>query len=118
MLKRFRNNRGSFVEYATLFIVVTLGLVAMQTYMRRGFMGRWKSAGDAIGYGRQYDTGTQVNTFNYDAGSGTIPPELCEDIECGNHDTCDPLCYICGCSPCRTRKECLGIDLPPGPLRG
>lgn len=44
------NKRGqSTLEYAVIIAVVVAGLIAMQVYFRRGFMGRMRSSTDDIG---------------------------------------------------------------------
>jgi Flp pilus assembly pilin Flp len=49
------------IEYAALIIILVSALLLMQTYIVRGFSGRWRSVGDAFGFGRQYEPGvTQV----------------------------------------------------------
>lgn len=46
---------SSTTEYMALIIFVLTGFFIFQHYILRGAMGRWKSAGDAFGYGRQFD---------------------------------------------------------------
>lgn len=47
MLRKLRNRRAqSTAEYAILIGVVVAALVAMQTYVKRGFQGRMKDATD------------------------------------------------------------------------
>lgn len=44
----------SILEYSILLIVIIAALMTMQTYMKRGFQGRWKASVDEMG--EQYDT--------------------------------------------------------------
>ena len=51
------------IEYAVLIAVVAAAMVGMSVYARRALAGRWKSVGDAFGYGRQYEPNvTKVTT--------------------------------------------------------
>ncbi|MFC1510580.1 hypothetical protein ACFL49_02860 [Candidatus Omnitrophota bacterium] len=54
-----RSKRGqTILDYTILVTLVLLGLMLFRGYMQRGISGRWKAAGDAIGYGRQYVPGS------------------------------------------------------------
>jgi hypothetical protein len=48
----------SILEYTILIIIIIAAFITMQTYIKRGFQGRWKQASDDLG--DQYD----VNAFN------------------------------------------------------
>lgn len=49
MLRKMRNRKAqSTAEYAILIGVVVAALVAMQTYVKRGFQGRMKDATDTF----------------------------------------------------------------------
>jgi len=49
-------NRGiSVIEYCILIIVVMMAVVTMQVYFKRAIQGRWRAAGDSIGFGWQYE---------------------------------------------------------------
>ena len=51
-----RRRDGMFtVEYAALVMLVAAALAVMAFYVKRGLSGRWRSAGDTFGYGRQYE---------------------------------------------------------------
>ena len=48
--------QGSFsLEYATLIVLVAAAMIGMAVYVKRALSGRWRSAGDAFGHGRQYE---------------------------------------------------------------
>ncbi len=66
------NRRGqSTLEYAVIIAVVVAGLVAMQTYFKRGFMGRIRSSTDDIG--SQFDPDSF--TSNYETRTGSLSTE-------------------------------------------
>lgn len=51
----------SMVEYCVLITVVVAALIGMQIYLKRAICGRWKTNGDAFGFGRQFDpASTQI----------------------------------------------------------
>src|SRR3989338_9750884 len=55
-MRTFFNKRATAViEYTALLVIIMLVFLSFQKYVIRGFAGRWKEAGDAFGYGRQYD---------------------------------------------------------------
>lgn len=45
----------SAIEYACLTAIVAATLVGMSVYAKRAISGRWRSAADAFGAGRQYE---------------------------------------------------------------
>ena len=49
-----KKNGFTILEYALLIIVLVAALLGMQIYLKRALAGKWKSAVDAIGFGRQY----------------------------------------------------------------
>ena len=50
------SSRGqTALEYAALIAIVSAALVGMSLYTRRALSGRWKTVGDAFGFGRQYE---------------------------------------------------------------
>lgn len=49
-----RKNGFTFLEFALLLTVVIAALLAMQIFMKRSLMAKWKNAADSIGFGRQY----------------------------------------------------------------
>ena len=52
---KLKNRKGnSAVEYAFLIAVVIGALLGMQAYLKRPICQRWRLAGDAFGFGRQY----------------------------------------------------------------
>lgn len=44
----------TFLEYVVLIIMVIAAFLAMQIFMKRTLMGKWKDAADSFGFGRQY----------------------------------------------------------------
>lgn len=44
----------TILEYTLLLAAVIAALVAMQVYLKRAVVGKWKGAIDAVGGGRQY----------------------------------------------------------------
>jgi len=57
-------------EYATLIVIIIGVIIVMQPYIFRGIMGKWRQAGDALGFGRTYEPG---ETVVYDK-DGYFPP--------------------------------------------
>ena len=52
---KLKNKKGnSSIEYAFLIAVVIGALIGMQAYLKRPVCQRWRLAGDAFGFGRQY----------------------------------------------------------------
>jgi Flp pilus assembly pilin Flp len=51
-----KNNKGiTTLEYAIVLAVIFVALFAMQRFLQRVVMGKWKSVGDSFGYGILYD---------------------------------------------------------------
>lgn len=64
-----RTRATSILEYTALLTIILVAFLFFQKYIVRGFAGRWKEAGDSLGYGRQYDPTKTVEcsyseTFN------------------------------------------------------
>ena len=61
----------SMLEYTVLIIIIIAAIITMQTYIKRGFQGRWKQAVDDLG--EQYDvnsfTGQVRHTINSESTS-------------------------------------------------
>lgn len=51
---------NSSIEYAFLITLVIGALIGMQAYLKGPVCQRWRLAGDAFGFGRQYAAGTAV----------------------------------------------------------
>ena len=68
MFRRLHNRRGqSTLEYAILIAVIVAALLAMQTYMKRGYQGKLRENADNIG--EQF---TPENTlYSYTTTSGS-----------------------------------------------
>ena len=55
LILKFKNRKGnSSIEYAFLIALVIGALIGMQAYLKRPICQRWRLAGDAFGFGRQY----------------------------------------------------------------
>ena len=55
LILKFKNRKGnSSIEYAFLIALVIGALIGMQSYLKRPIYQRWRLAGDAFGFGRQY----------------------------------------------------------------
>ena len=68
MLTRLRDKRGqNTLEYAVIIVVVVAGLLAMQTYIKRGMQGKLRSSTDSIG--EQYSPGITTGTYTTNTGS-------------------------------------------------
>lgn len=54
--KRFFGRHGmSLLEYMAVLMFIIGIFAVFQDYIKRGFLGRWKTVGDSFGHGRQYD---------------------------------------------------------------
>jgi uncharacterized protein (UPF0333 family) len=53
-MKRIRNKGMLSLEYAILLAILVAALLGTALYMKRAICGRWRSAADVFGYGRQY----------------------------------------------------------------
>jgi Flp pilus assembly pilin Flp len=65
MFIRLRGKKGqNTLEYAVIIAVVVAGLIAMQTYIKRGVQGKLRSSTDSIGeqYSPSNTTGTYTTT--------------------------------------------------------
>ena len=58
-----RDKAQSTLEYLILLIIVIGAFVATQTYIKRGFQGRWKETVD--GFADQYDPATVTSLIDY-----------------------------------------------------
>jgi len=68
MFKRIGKNRAqSTLEYAILIGVIVAGLIAMQTYLKRGYQGKLRESADSMG--EQFSPG--YTTYNYTTKSFT-----------------------------------------------
>jgi len=47
----------SSLEYVVLIIVIIAALVVMSSHLRRAISGKWRTAADSFGQGRQYAPG-------------------------------------------------------------
>jgi hypothetical protein len=60
---RFFRKGQSILEYTILLIIIMAAFITMQTYIKRGFQGRWKSAVDELG--DQYNPATTNSSLTY-----------------------------------------------------
>ena len=60
MIRRLRKKMGqSTLEYAILIAIIVAGLLAMQMFVRKGYMGRLKQG--AEGFGTQFSPGSVMD---------------------------------------------------------
>lgn len=57
-MRRLNGKGQSAVEYAVMFAVIIAALLALNIYMKRGFMGRYRSYGDQAGSQFSFANGT------------------------------------------------------------
>ena len=70
-MRRLRSKKGqSTLEYAILIAVIVGGLIAMQTYVKRGVQGRLRSSADDIG--GQYSPRRVESSFTTETSSTTM----------------------------------------------
>jgi Flp pilus assembly pilin Flp len=64
--KMLRSKKGIFIlEYVALVALVVLALLAMRIYLKGAVCGRFRSAADSFGMGRQYDPNQTTETNNW-----------------------------------------------------
>jgi hypothetical protein len=55
MIQRWKQKRGfAIMEYFVLLVILIGALFSFRDYFLRAITGKWKSAGDQFGYGRQF----------------------------------------------------------------
>jgi hypothetical protein len=55
MLNRLRRKKAfAIMEYFVLFVILMTAFLTFKDYILRGMAGKWKSAADQFGHGRQY----------------------------------------------------------------
>ncbi|MBU1869558.1 MAG: hypothetical protein KJ818_03720 [Candidatus Omnitrophica bacterium] len=57
------------LEYAILIGVIVAGLIAMQIYVKRGYMGKMRESADDMG--KQFAPGASTYTYTYSSHSQT-----------------------------------------------
>jgi hypothetical protein len=79
---RKKTRRGqSLIEWTTVMIFVLTAFLIFQKYIVRGFTGRWKTVGDALGGGHIYDPRLTLQCA-YDPTSGQWYNAACYDEQC------------------------------------
>ncbi|VAX38284.1 hypothetical protein MNBD_UNCLBAC01-1585 [hydrothermal vent metagenome] len=109
MLHRRNQKEGqSLIEYSMLIVFILTAFLVFQKYIARGIYGRWKAAGDGMGYGRLYDPKKTLECIYYASGN------IWYDRKCYDQQSCD--CYsilattitcdycIQGCSPQKCKE--------------
>ncbi len=60
------------IEYAMLIMIILSALLVMSGPIKRAFFGRWKTSGDSIAFGRQYDPKKTDSCVHYQGTAGTM----------------------------------------------
>lgn len=61
-----RSKKGSFtLEYTVFIVLLLLALLAMRFYLKGAMQGKLRSAADAFGQGRQYESGVTCETKSW-----------------------------------------------------
>jgi len=94
MIKRRRKKGQTVVEFAAVVLFILAAFVIFQKYIVRGFSGRWKQVGDAIGQGKIYD-GQLTIECAYDPSTGAWFDQDCYEANCQAN-----------CYPARREPEC------------
>lgn len=91
MMKLSRHTNGfSIVEYIVVLVIIVGTFTLFKDYIIRGLTGRWKSAGDQHGFGRQYHpTDTVECAFDQEFGQGWY------DVLCVENKGCAPANKSC-----------------------
>lgn len=96
---RKKTRRGqSLIEWTTLIIFVVTAFFIFQKYIVRGFTGRWKTVGDALGGGHIYDPRLTLECAYDPTYTSRWYNAACYDAQC--IDPC--LKGIGNCSACIT----------------
>ena len=95
----YKNKAGSFLEYLSVVTLIIAALIVMSNYILRGFLGRWKAAGDTFGMTKQYDPRAFTDR-GLSGSTGTIEcfyDQVHCDIRQGtdSDDFDDDVCMIC-----------------------
>ena len=69
MIMSISKKAQSILEFTILMVIVIAVFVAMQSYVKRGIQGRWKSAIDD--FGEQYDPRMTNSVMNYKTVANT-----------------------------------------------
>ncbi len=111
--RQSRSKGASTIEYAAL---VTMILVAfwfgLRGYIQRGIWGKWKSAGDTFGQGRQYEpigtpaVGRTEECF-FDERIGQWVDLACFESSCNCTLESDDAGYAAACLQCMATCNCL-----------
>ncbi|MDD5431570.1 MAG: hypothetical protein PHO70_01065 [Candidatus Omnitrophica bacterium] len=76
MLRYHLRKKGqSTLEYAILIGVIVAGLIAMQTYIKRGYEGKLRESADTMG--KQYNP--EDTTYNYTTSTSSLSTEVVSD---------------------------------------
>ncbi|MBI5150911.1 MAG: hypothetical protein HZA28_09130 [Candidatus Omnitrophica bacterium] len=107
MLRRREKNGQSFLEYMALIMFILAAFVVFQKYLGRGFTGRWKATGEALGQGRIYDPRKTTECIFDPQHTGLWYDQSCfESSGCdcltvrANVTTCDNCIQDCASTPC------------------
>ena len=95
-VKRHKSGQ-SVVEYMVVFAAIMFAMIVMQKYFLRGIMGKYKSAGDQVDYGRQYDPRRTVSCLYVKEIEDWLP-EDCVRENGGTAFKCGKKCQA-ACSP-------------------
>ena len=92
------------MEFTAIVMLILLTFLAFQKYIVRGFAGRWKGVGDALGQGQIFDPDMTIECA-YDGGPGGVGwyDRQCYDANC------KAICGIphgCACTATCVRAEC------------
>ena len=91
--KNFFHQGAAVIDYLGLLMFILIALFLFQQYIVRGLSGKWKSAGDSIGVGRQYDP------RDYGAqGTGGGTEDCFWDDEVGNWVDRKDVERLCDCT--------------------
>lgn len=88
------------MEYVTLVAIILIAFMVFQKYIGRGFAGRWKSVGEALGGGHIYDpraTTECIYDFQY--------TNSWYDQACFESNGCDCLSVQANATTC---QSCIG----------
>ncbi|MCK5259954.1 MAG: hypothetical protein KAJ70_02735 [Candidatus Omnitrophica bacterium] len=107
MIRKHRKKRGqSMMEFVALIIFLMAAFIVFQKYIVRGFSGRWKSVGDALGQGRIFDpnltTECAMNMFGPYGIPGQWYNQTCFEETCGERDCLRSTRTVPACTACIT----------------
>jgi len=82
MFKKNKKYGQSMIEFVALVMFILAAFIVFQRYIVRGFSGRWKSVGGALGEGRLYDPRSTIECAYDPQYTGNWYDRTCWEASC------------------------------------